>query len=121
MDIHLVLGSAFRHEEELQGVIGKSKRRFVLERDVKNMAGLMAKMDVAITGGGKTLFELAAVGVPIVAVTEELREVETMDIVARHVLCENMGWRRQVGAKRIARSVGLLWMRETSDGDESIR
>jgi UDP-2,4-diacetamido-2,4,6-trideoxy-beta-L-altropyranose hydrolase len=108
VDIHLVLGSAFRHDEDLQSVIDVSKRRFVLERDVQDMAGLMARMDVAITGGGKTLFELAAVGVPIVAVTEEAREVETMDIVARHVLCENMGWRRQVGAERIAETVESL-------------
>ncbi len=108
VDIHLVLGSAFRHEETLSEVIRQSKRRFVLERDVQDMAGLMQKMDLAITGGGKTLFELAAVGVPIVAVTEEPREVETMNILARHVLCENMGWRRQIGADRIAQMVDSL-------------
>jgi UDP-2,4-diacetamido-2,4,6-trideoxy-beta-L-altropyranose hydrolase len=108
VDIHLVLGSAFRHEEALSEVIQQSERRFFIERDVQDMAGFMAGMDVAITGGGKTLFELAAAGVPIVAVTEEPREVETMDIVARHVLCENMGWRRQTGADRIAQTVDSL-------------
>ena len=70
----------FRHDEDLQAVIDVSKWRFFLERDVQHMAGLMARMDVAITGGGEDLFELAAVGVLIVGATEESREVETMDI-----------------------------------------
>lgn len=108
VDIHIVMGAAFGHEADLLSVVNTSGHRFVLERDVQDMAGLMRKMDVAITGGGKTLFELAAVGVPMIAVTEEPRELETMNIVARHVLCENLGWRRQVGADKIAQTVELL-------------
>jgi len=108
VEIHLLVGSAFRHDGPLAEVIGQSGRPFVVQRDVREMAALMLEMDLAITGGGKTLFELAAVGVPFIAVTEEPRELETAGIVARDVLCENLGLRREVGAASIAETVRRL-------------
>lgn len=38
--------------------------RLYLHTDVQDMAGLMAKCDLAVTAGGTTIYELAAVGVP---------------------------------------------------------
>jgi len=108
LEIHLLVGSAFRHDGPLAQVVQNSGRRFVLQRDVVDMAGLMQQMDLAITGGGKTLFELAAVGVPFIVVTEEPRELETADIVAHYVLCKNLGLRGQVGAAHIADAVRAL-------------
>jgi len=42
--------------------------RIEILRDVRNMARLMRWADVAIAGGGQTLFELAAAGCPCVAI-----------------------------------------------------
>ena len=38
--------------------------RLYLHTDVQDMAGLMAQCDLAVTAGGTTIYELAAVGVP---------------------------------------------------------
>jgi len=109
VEIHLLVGPAFRHDGPLAAVVQQSARHFVLQRDVQDMAALMQQMDLAITGGGKTLFELAAVGVPFIALTEEPRELETTAIVARDLLCENMGLRQEVAPEEIAQTVqGLL-------------
>ena len=62
VEIHLLVGAAFAHDGPLAEAIIKSGRHFVLQRDIKEMAALVLQMDLAITGGGKTLFELAAVG-----------------------------------------------------------
>lgn len=108
VEVHLLVGPAFLHDDPLAAIIARVGRRFVLQRDVRDMAGLMQQMDLAITGGGKTLFELASVGVPFIVSTEEPRELETAAIVARDVLCENLGLRREVGAARIAQTVRRL-------------
>lgn len=108
VEIHLLVGPAFRHDGSLAKVVQQSARQFVLQRDVQDMAGLMQQMDLAITGGGKTLFELAAVGVPFIALTEEPRELETAAIVARDLLCQNMGLRQEVAPKDIVQTVQRL-------------
>jgi UDP-2,4-diacetamido-2,4,6-trideoxy-beta-L-altropyranose hydrolase len=108
VEIHLLVGAAFRHDSPLEKAIAGSGRHFVIERDVEDIAALMQEMDLAITGGGKTLFELAAVGVPFIVVTEEPRELETASIVARHVLCENLGLRSEVGVEKIAETAQRL-------------
>jgi UDP-2,4-diacetamido-2,4,6-trideoxy-beta-L-altropyranose hydrolase len=105
VEICLLAGSAFRHDDELQEAMQSSARPFAVCRDVEDMAGLMQATDLAITGSGKTVFELAAVGVPFVLVTEEPRELETAEIVARDVLCKNLGLRQAVGAEKIAETV----------------
>jgi spore coat polysaccharide biosynthesis predicted glycosyltransferase SpsG len=105
VEICLLAGSAFRHNDELLQALESASRSFSLLRDVEDMAGLMQTTDLAITGAGKTVFELAAVGVPFVLVTEEPRELETAEIVACDVLCKNLGLRQAVGAEKIAQTV----------------
>jgi spore coat polysaccharide biosynthesis predicted glycosyltransferase SpsG len=108
VDIELVVGPAFGHAEALEKAMQAASRRFTVRRDVKDMAALMRQCDLAISGGGKTLFELAALGVPFIAVTEEPRELETIDIVARDVLCENIGLRCRSGDQVGTAVAGLL-------------
>lgn len=47
---------------------GESDLRVRIHRDVKNMADLMMSADLAVSAAGSTLYELAAVGVPTIAV-----------------------------------------------------
>jgi spore coat polysaccharide biosynthesis predicted glycosyltransferase SpsG len=109
VQVLLVVGPACRHEAQLRDALGRAPRSFVVLRDVADMAGLMHSCDLAVTGAGKTVFELAAAGVPFIVVTEEPRELETAGIVAERILCENLGLRAQTGAERIAATVtGLI-------------
>lgn len=108
IEILLLTGSAFAHRAELEKTLGELPRPFRVLRDVQDMAGLMLGCDLAITGVGKTVFELAAVGVPLIMITEEPRELETAQIMVQHVLCENLGLRAEAGRETILRTVERL-------------
>ena len=66
-EIDLVVGPGFRHAEAVATRAGRDAR-IRIHRDVANLAPLMARADLAVTGGGTTLYELACVGLPAVAI-----------------------------------------------------
>lgn len=61
----LIVGRFNPHFEELSQ-LAESRGNVSVLHDVKNMAELMAKCDIAVTAGGTTVYELAAVGVPFI-------------------------------------------------------
>lgn len=65
LNYHLIIGGFNPHFEELKRRAADNPR-ISLYHDVKNMAELMQRCDLAITAGGTTVYELAAVGVPFV-------------------------------------------------------
>lgn len=64
MRYHLVAGRFNPHLRELEQ-IAAGDPYIILHRDVQDMAGLMRQCDLAVTAGGTTVYELAAVGVPL--------------------------------------------------------
>lgn len=62
---HVVTGCFrpdFRNLQELEKEYGQIR----LHCDVKDMAGLMRRCQIAVTAGGSTIYELAALGVPFI-------------------------------------------------------
>ena len=49
--------------------LSATDRRIVVHRRAVDMVGLLRDADVAVTGGGQTLYELAATGTPTVAIS----------------------------------------------------
>lgn len=76
-DVTVVAGPAFRHDEELQRSVAAGPRHVVVARDPANLPELMLEADLAITAGGLTMFELAALGTPALVVCGERFEVPT--------------------------------------------
>lgn len=60
----VVLGSAFCHKQALERFLSGARRHFEIRRNVLDMAGVMAKADLAVASFGVTAYELAALGVP---------------------------------------------------------
>jgi CMP-N-acetylneuraminic acid synthetase/spore coat polysaccharide biosynthesis predicted glycosyltransferase SpsG len=65
-EIVVVLGPGSPDIDPAQGV--------VVKRDVRSMAEEMADADVIVTAAGRTVFEAAAIGTPVVVVAQSARE-----------------------------------------------
>lgn len=63
MEFHIVTGRYNPHLETLRE-LENTLQGVRIYHDVSDMAGLMEKCDIAVTAGGTTIYELAAIGVP---------------------------------------------------------
>lgn len=68
--IEVVVGPSFRHQDDLAQAIA-GDRRFVVSATVPSLARVMDTHELAVTGGGITLFEAAAMGLPTLAIASE--------------------------------------------------
>jgi UDP-2,4-diacetamido-2,4,6-trideoxy-beta-L-altropyranose hydrolase len=80
-DIVVVVGGGNPHFDSLQSAAVKLPHRVRFERNTDAMASLMYQADMAVTASGSTLWELAFLGVPSVALVtadNQLRNAERM-------------------------------------------
>jgi UDP-2,4-diacetamido-2,4,6-trideoxy-beta-L-altropyranose hydrolase len=75
----VVVGGNNPHHGELQAATRHSSFTIRLERNVTNMASLMAWADVAVSAGGSTCWELAFLGLPSIV----LALVDNQDAIAK--------------------------------------
>jgi len=80
----VVLGPGYSHDEEFDTTLSKLPVAHSIEvhRSVKNMARLMNSADIALTSNGRTVYELAAMGVPSICIAQNDRE--TSHLFARY-------------------------------------
>lgn len=83
VDIVLLAGPASRNVADIHRVVAEARRPFTVIEQQDDMVGLMRSCDLAVSGGGGTLFELAAIGVPTIAITGEEKETHTITRLAR--------------------------------------
>jgi UDP-2,4-diacetamido-2,4,6-trideoxy-beta-L-altropyranose hydrolase len=65
--INAVIGKGFKHTNEIKA-IKHDKINLIFNPDGEEMKNIMLNSDVAISAGGQTLYELARVGLPAIAV-----------------------------------------------------
>ncbi len=63
MEFHVATGKYNPHLDTLKELEGTCENVHIYH-DVSDMAGLMQKCDIAVTAGGTTIYELAALGIP---------------------------------------------------------
>ncbi|MBQ7955119.1 MAG: UDP-2,4-diacetamido-2,4,6-trideoxy-beta-L-altropyranose hydrolase [Lachnospiraceae bacterium] len=79
---HVVCGAFSPNYEKLTEV-SENNGRVVLHKNVKDMAGLMQKCDGAVTAGGTTVYELCALGVPMVAFSYAENQKQLVSYLAK--------------------------------------
>lgn len=70
---HFLLGFAYPYADKI--VTSEDENIFV-HKDVKRVSAYMSKMDLAITSQGRTVYELASMGVPSIVLAQNEREAE---------------------------------------------
>lgn len=84
--VDVVLGPGYGHDAELTQTLAGLPRavaeKVQVQRSVRNMAKVMRQADVAVTSNGRTVYELAAMGVPTISISQNDRE--TLHLFSRY-------------------------------------
>jgi RimJ/RimL family protein N-acetyltransferase len=77
----VIIGMGFRNIEQIESA-GDRATEFVRQPDASEISGIFSSSDVVITAGGQTLYELARVGTPAIAIT--VAENQTNNVKTWH-------------------------------------
>lgn len=91
----IVIGQAFTNEKEVYNAVSDDKRFSVVRTD--DLPRLMLSHDIAICGGGTTLYELAATGTPsIILCQAENQFINAGELDGKTLISLGMGGRASV-------------------------
>ncbi|MBN2186832.1 MAG: 2-C-methyl-D-erythritol 4-phosphate cytidylyltransferase [Dehalococcoidia bacterium] len=102
--IIVILGIGYSYKDKLHAYINTLKQKgfnIELKEDVSMMAKYMVNADVVITSNGRTLYEIASLGIPCISISQNERE-------ARHLFAQickgilNLGMASNVSEDTIA-------------------
>ncbi len=106
--IRVMLGPAFNNLDEIKVAINESKRSFEILRNPKNIAELMFQADLAVSGGGSTLYELAVAGTPSIVLCQARNQLELADALDKYGTVVNLGDGRKVDEEKIKNTLEYL-------------
>ncbi|MCR5268126.1 MAG: UDP-2,4-diacetamido-2,4,6-trideoxy-beta-L-altropyranose hydrolase [Lachnospiraceae bacterium] len=73
INFHFLLGFAYPHKDK---IVTDEEHKIYVHNDVKRVSAYMNKMDLAVTSQGRTVYELASMGVPSIVLAQNEREAE---------------------------------------------
>ncbi|MGE5340716.1 MAG: hypothetical protein ACM3SY_04460 [Candidatus Omnitrophota bacterium] len=91
LSVHFFLGPSFRHGESLEHVLAKVAYSYVLHHSVPDLVREINEMNLLICGGGVTLFEACAMGIPTLALANEPHEAKTIAYFSERRATVNLG------------------------------
>lgn len=89
-EYEIVMGRFNPNYDVLKAVESKNKNIHI-NCDVKDMAALMRNCQLAITAGGSTIYELAAMGIPFVAFSYATNQEKLVEYVGNNDIALNAG------------------------------
>jgi spore coat polysaccharide biosynthesis predicted glycosyltransferase SpsG len=100
LEAKIVVGSANPWQDELQ-VVADQCVGLELVKNPANMAPLLLWADVAISGAGGTVWELACLGLPaiVIALSQDQREIAQG--LAQNDVAISLGWHANLSQERI--------------------
>ena len=116
-EYHVVSGSLNPHIGELQALAQKHENIHI-HCNVTNMAELMTESEVALSAGGSTLYELCAMGVPVIAFSFAENQERLVQTFVKRGIAQYGGNYRTDGNKMIQNTIAGL---ETLLEDKNLR
>jgi spore coat polysaccharide biosynthesis predicted glycosyltransferase SpsG len=96
LNYRVIVGPGFNEEARLQSIPEVVRRKFDFYRDVESMSDFMQWADIAVSAGGRTVYELAATGTPTVVIAQNNGEVERMKFLREKGAIEFLGHGQKV-------------------------
>jgi UDP-2,4-diacetamido-2,4,6-trideoxy-beta-L-altropyranose hydrolase len=90
-NLDVVVGPLFGPVPQLDEMAREREPAVRVHRGVEDMVPLMMRADIAVSGGGQTLYELAATGVPTVAICLAANQKGNIDALAGTTLLAGGG------------------------------
>lgn len=90
MEFHVVTGKYNPHLETLKQQ-EETCENVHIYHDVSDMAGLMHKCDIAVTAGGTTIYELAALGIPFLCFSYAKNQEALTEYIGVHGIAGFLG------------------------------
>jgi len=87
----LIIGPDFNRDEELFSLPNSVLNQFDIRYSVQNMGDLMEWADIAISSGGRTVYELAATGTPSIVIAQNSGEIDRMKLLVQQGIIEFLG------------------------------
>src|SRR3990167_2430885 len=105
---NIVIGNGFQNINEIKRISDK-KTNLIYSPDAEGMKKTMLESDIAICAGGQTLYELARVGVPAIAVAVADNQMNNVTWWQEAGFIENAGWwEDRVVLEEVESGIGLL-------------
>ena len=108
MSTTVVLGPGFEHMEAFSELPERILENITVKRAVSDMASLMEWADLAVVSGGRTVYELAAMGTPAVVITQNEREHSRMSVLMEKDVIEYLGEGSAVTDREISEAIEAL-------------
>ena len=105
--VTVAIGPAFLHEAELQTFLANARRRYECRRE-DSLLDLMVNSDIALVSFGTTVYELAAAGLPAIALSISEDHAQAAEVFARFGSLMHLGLFSSVSAAQIQSAVRKL-------------
>jgi spore coat polysaccharide biosynthesis predicted glycosyltransferase SpsG len=105
--VTVALGPAFLHEAELQRFLANARRKYECRRE-DSLLDLMVNSDIALVSFGTTVYELAAAGLPAIALSISEDHAQSAEVFARGGSLMHLGLSSSVSAEQIQSAVRKL-------------
>ncbi len=120
LQVDVVLGHGYEHEKELKVQVNTQDYCWTPHVGVSRMSEVMRGADMAIAGAGGTLYELAYLGIPTLAVVLSENQARNAEAFTRHGIACSLGWADRLEPRALAEAVEEL-MRDSPRRTEMSR
>lgn len=105
--VAVAIGPAFLHEVELQAWLAGARRQYECKRE-DSLLDLMVNADLALVSFGTTVYELAAAGLPAIALSITEDHAQSAEVFAQGGSLMHLGLFSAISAEQIRSAVGEL-------------
>jgi len=115
VEFHFITGFGYGRKNE---VVSIPEKRIFVHHDVKRVSEYMGRADLAITSQGRTIYELASMGVPAIVMAQNEREAEHVFAGIQNGFI-NLGLGERVDGQTIVKTI--QWLMDTPNVRREMR